>query len=110
MLTALIVCATISYGFFLANKLAEKALKLSESKLALEEKKLTIETDKVTTTQNIPIKRGEPMPEVLVLSALKHSEKWAQEDEIKRYYELYEEYGDWDKVLQFAMPDAIRVA
>jgi hypothetical protein len=55
-------------------------------------------------------KKLDPIPQFLWMSAMSESEQWAREDNLKRYYQLYEEHGgDWDKVATIVTPDSMKV-
>jgi len=57
---------------------------------------LEIQRDRYATPALPPAK--EPVPADLEGLANSYGDEWAREDAMKRFQELYEETGDWDRV------------
>lgn len=86
MAWALVVTAAMGFGVLIW--LTPQLLTRLDSWLDLQRLRLT--------PPPMPVK--EPIPGDLEALALTYPEEWAREDTLKRFREMYEESGDWDRV------------
>jgi hypothetical protein len=82
--------AVLSAALLLSLKLT---LPLAERLVRVVEKRIELAEHQVEARE-----RREPIPVDLLQSVFKWSDRWAQEDQLKLFYERYDELGDWDRV------------
>lgn len=96
----LIAVGTAIWFWRQTEKYVERLFGLAERKFALEESKFTLEESKITTAaverKQERAQPPEPPPTDLIEAALGEATTWAQEDALRRLYELRAELGSWD--------------
>lgn len=91
----LILSATVAYLFHLAVPLFGRKLAVQERLAAVSERDVELREKEAVKPV---LAKPEPPPQDLLQWALGEATTWAQEDALKRMYELYDATKNWDAV------------